>query len=291
MQISSAILSITSNLILVLYFEFNIIGIALANLIALIIPALFAIYEYLKRKANLTITASIRAGLYKIDFELIKKYIYSGAPFIPGMIFAWVLSSCDKIILSRYCSMHEVGIYSLTDSLGQLFYLLILQPLSGSYLPELFESFAKNKNNLLFIEQKNRKIMWASMMGIFLVITFGFFVAKKILNFVLPPQYLQVTNYLWPLLIGYIFLMGTYFSCSIIQFKKKTKFLSLSFCIPATLNIFLNLLLVPKFGAYGAVSSTTFSYAIYFAVTIYYGNKVLTESNYITHDRVELSTK
>lgn len=267
-QILSAIFSIILNLYLVLYLELNITGVAIANLSAILIPVIFGFYDYLKIKINF---------FTKINLELIKKYLSAGTPFIPGMIFAWILSSCDKIILSRFCSLHEVGIYSLTDTIGQIFNLIILQPLSGSYLPALFESFAQNKHNIWPAEQKNRKVMWISMFAMFFLISAGFILAKKILFFILPIQYHQVTNYLWLMLVGYVFLMGTYFSCSYIQFKKKTKFLSLSFFIPAILNILLNLLLVPKFGAYGSVASTTLSYAIYFLITIYYNNKVLTQ--------------
>ena len=265
-QILSAIFSIILNLCLVLYFQLNIMGVALANLSSLLIPAVFGFHEYLKLKINF---------LTKINSGLIKKYLSLGAPFIPGMIFAWILSSCDKIILSRFCSMHEVGIYSLTDTLGQIFNLIILQPLSGSYLPALFESYSQNKHNILPIEQKNRNFMWISMLGMFFLISAGFIVAKKVLLLILPIHYHQVTNYLWLMLVGYIFLMGTYFSCSYIQFKKKTKFLSLSFCIPAIFNILLNLLFVPRFGAYGSVASTTLSYLIYFLITLAYNRHIL----------------
>ena len=86
-------------------------------------------------------------------------------------------------------------------------------------------------------------------------------------------EYIQSTS-LIPILVVAPFL---YFLniCSGYQFllAKKTEFVSLAAVIAAALNIVLNLLMIPSFGAIGAATSTSISYGVYTFFVYFWAQK------------------
>ena len=153
--------------------------------------------------------------------------------------------------------------------------MLIIYPLSCSYLPILFKRYAQNKENIPLVERWNKKNMYMCMMAMAIVITLGYIACKPLALKILPFKYHAVLNYGWYILMGNIFLMGTTFASCLIQFYKKTYFLALAICLPALLNIVLNIILIPYWGIYGSVWATMISYICYFALTMFYSYKLI----------------
>ena len=197
-------------------------------------------------------------------------YLKLGLPFIPSVLFGWILASIDRWLLAYHTSMHDVGIYAIADTFGQLFNLLVLIPWGGSYLPYIMNQYTQNKDNLAAIEQQNQRVMWVSMASMAVLVTIGYALSKPLLRFVLPSAYHGAINYIWIILMGYIFLMGSYFAASFIQFHKKSYFLAFALCIPALLNMVINYLLIPYYGLYGCTGATLASYITYFCITLFY---------------------
>ncbi len=204
------------------------------------------------------------------SIELLKRSI----PFVPSILFAWIIASSDRFVLAKYASMHDVGIYAIADIAGQMFRLLILQSWSGSYLPSILLEYQKNKDNLLAVERKNLRIMWLVMGGLALFILMGFIVAKPLLLIVLPSDYHGALNYMLIIVAGHIFLLGSYFAASFIQYHKRTYFLATAFCLPALLNLIFNLLLVHRFKIYGCTVATLLAYGIYFLIILGYNYRL-----------------
>jgi O-antigen/teichoic acid export membrane protein len=202
-------------------------------------------------------------------------YLAHGLPFLPSVLFALLLASSDRWILAHYASMHDVGIYALANTFVQLFQLLILQPMTISYIPHTLSNFVAQKNNIIVLEKNNRMAMYLSMLGLALVITIGFLFSKSLLYVLLPRAYHEAIGYIWFLLISYIFLFGTYFSTILIQYLQKRLFMSCVFIGPALFNIVLNLFLVPYYGISGCVVATFISYVSYFSLTLWYSNYLI----------------
>ena len=266
LQIILALISAAITLVSLWIFNIGLVGIIWAQtvttVLATLIFFLFLAKHYFLRSA-------INTTLSKTYY-----YILYGLPFIPGIICSWMLSSADRWVLASYSSMHEVGIYAIADMFAQLFYTLVLIPWSGSYLPYIMQRYAAHKDNLAPIERENRQIMCMSMIGATIVILIGFFCSRSLLHYLLPPTYYAAIPYILVLLLGQIFLLGSYFASSLIQFHKRSYFLASALAIPALINLLLNLLLTPYFGIPGCTAATLISYGIYFMITYLY-NKTL----------------
>jgi O-antigen/teichoic acid export membrane protein len=215
-------------------------------------------------------------------------YLRLGIPFIPGMLFNWILVAGNRWILARYGTLHDVGIYALADTFGQLYTNLILYPMAGSYLPYLMHQFSQNKNNIPTLEQKNRHIMYLSMLSMSILITVGLVIGKPILYWLLPAKYHQAIDYIWFILMGQVFVMGTYFTSALVQFRKKTTFLAGSLLAPALINLALSMALVGSLGIYGCVFATLIAYIAYFVSMLVYNKKLLqnrlSENNIQKHE-------
>jgi O-antigen/teichoic acid export membrane protein len=267
LQISIACITLISSFFFVLYANKGIVGILLAQCLGSCIAICFGIYYYYVHKYHLTVffNSSIRKTMY---------YIRYGLPAIPGMLCAWLLASGNRWFLLRYSTMHDVGIYAIADMFTQLFHVVVLLPWTSSYLPYILTKYSENKNNLLVIEQQNQTIMYSIMISMFLVIIGASVVCSPVLILLLPASYHPAITYIWPLMIGQIFLLGSYFASSFIQFHKKNYFLAFAFCIPAILNSILNSALILYFGLYGCIASTCIAYMVYFGIILSYNNKL-----------------
>ncbi len=245
----------------------NIKGIVIAQCCTLLLTIGIGIFAYLHKKYHHAL--HIKKHLYAT-----KHYLIYGLPFIPSMLFAWLLSSGDRWILAHLSSLHTVGLYSTADMFVHMFQFLVLYPWSSSYLPYILNRYAQNKHTLCAIEKENHKAMYFSMIIVSTLIGIGFFIGTPILHLILPKQYHAAISYIWILLFGQVFLLGSYFASSLMQFHKKRYFIAFGLCIPAVLNIFLNIILIPHFGLYGCTSATLIAYAFYFCITLWYNKHV-----------------
>ena len=262
-----ALISSTITLVSLWVFDVGFVGIIWAQTVSTIIAALLFFFFL---SEHYFLRTQIKKSLSKTYY-----YILYGLPFIPGIMFSWVLASGDRWVLAYYSSMHEVGIYAIADLFAQLFYTLVLIPWSGSYLPHIMQTYAQNENNLAPIEKKNKQIMVASMIAATLCILIGYVLFHSLLYRLLPSSYHASVPYILLLLIGQVFLLGSYFSSTLIQFHKKTYFLAFALAIPALSNLILNFLLTPQYGITGCTIATLISYVIYFMITYLYSKTLL----------------
>jgi O-antigen/teichoic acid export membrane protein len=201
-----------------------------------------------------------------------------GLPFIPSMLFGLLLASGDRWVLARLSTMHNVGIYSVANTLAQLANMIIFYAITGSYMPHMLNSFAQHRDNVIELEAKNKLAMWAAMCASFVLISVGFASSKCILYFFIPKAFQESIGYMYLLLLGSIFLLGTQFLNCLIQFKKKSLFLGLILCLPASLNVILNIILIPHLELYGCVLATLISYISYFMITYLYNVQLISKT-------------
>ena len=159
--------------------------------------------------------------------------------------------------------MHLVGIYSFADSFGQLFHSIFLIPLTGSYIPFLFEQYSKNKEGISKINKWNLKIMFYVFIIMLIITSCAFVLTKNFFYWILPVKFYESINLIFFILIQQIIFMATYFANCYLQYNRRTYIFSGLVIFSAIINLILNFLLIPKFLIYGAIFSTTISYAVY----------------------------
>lgn len=261
-QICSSSLSISAILFLTLKLKLGLIGMAIGNLVAPAVTAIYAFYFFIQNK-------------YCINLSNLKYCLFNSIIFLPTNISTWFLSSSSRWILAYYGTLQDVGIYSLADSLSQIFDLVILQPLQSSYIPATFAEFktrgrGAQKQDILSIEQKNKKIMFLSMLTLSFIIIFSYIFAKLIFFKFLPNYINNILELALIIMLSQILLMGSQFIIIYLQFLHKDRFLAFIGAMPGVSCIILNLILTPKYKYFGCIFAQLISYILYFIVLLGY---------------------
>lgn len=256
LQIINTFISICASYILVAYFDKKAYGLLYANLFGAIFIFFNGFNFIFPRKV-----------IQNLKFCHKLNYIWQGLSYMPTILCGWIISSSAKFFLSRFSTLDQLGLYSFAESFGYIFYLCILQPLNGSYVQDVLKNFAQNQK-FLEIEKTNKKNLARAMAAMFLLVFIGYFCAIKLFYLLLPSSYLNAINYIFILFVGYTFMMGSYFTTILLEFKKKNLFLIFSFAFVAIVNLFLNKILIPQYHAWGACIAGLISYVLYFVITL-----------------------
>jgi O-antigen/teichoic acid export membrane protein len=267
-QIVAALINIIGVILFLWFFAWGIESMLLATLLGMMVSFLCALYVYVKHRWYLFLHA-------KRSIQNIYAYLRLGVPFIAPLLLSIMLGSGNRFLLAHYATLHEVGIYALADSFGQLFNAFILIPFSGSYHPYILTQYAQHKENILAVEHANQRTMFVAMMTLAIAIIGGYIVGKPILYYLFPAKFHQVIEYIPYILYGYVFLLGQYFVSALIQFQKCTWFLSCALIMPAALNMMLGYLLIPLFTIYGCLIASLCAYASFFMITWWFNRKVM----------------
>jgi len=212
----------------------------------------------------------IKIGSFKFDIKILKPTLMYSLPIIPGIIGAWVLDLSDRIFIERYFTLSDVGIYGLGYKIAGIVGILA-GAVSMAYTPYFFE-LANTE------DQKSVKGELYRYNNIFIlaIISIGFVVAlfsKEFVVLFLDEKYQAAYKYMIIICMAYVLgqaagLVGLFFK----QSKKMKQEMYITVGI-AGINIILNFLLVPKYGAYGAAYATVISFFIGFLLSYLYARK------------------
>lgn len=219
------------------------------------------------------------------------RYLPFSLPLLPTTLLSWIFSSGDKWILALYATLTDVGIYALGDTVGTAFHLLVIYPLASSYIPYLVQRYAAGQTPIQELEHQNKKIMVMTLCGLTVASMSAYWLGRPLMYWFLPPHYHPVIPYIPLLLVGYILLTGTYFLSALIQFHNRRAFLAYSLVIPATVNLALNRVLVPRYQLYGSMYATIAAYSVYFGGLLWYNVRLTQQlGNYIPAHQIENET-
>lgn len=207
-----------------------------------------------------------------IDFSLLLPICFDKQHFKEMVNFAkWLLLGTtsayfigwgDNLVLRLFAPMGDIGTYNLGYQLfkgiGMLTFIIYVYFLP--FVSQHIEDSAKMRNYLF---NKRPKIFLVGLVVIGL-----FFVAVPYaFKFIYKGVYQDSVTVLWILLIGSVSRLYVIFYDPILNALKKYKFAQTVTLLQLLLNLFLDLLLVPVMGIYGAAVATVIAY---FCRTIIY---------------------
>ncbi|HRA74085.1 MAG TPA: oligosaccharide flippase family protein, partial [Flavobacterium sp.] len=198
----------------------------------------------------------------------LKPYLRFGVVFLPAGYAVWVLNSIDRVFLAQYHSLSDIGIYSISFTIGYTLIQVVVNPIWSLFPTKAAEFYNLHKiaelNNLL--NQSIKLICWLIVPSIFGLIIVGDLVLKLLSTQAFARGYLVVPI----ILAGYLFsMLSAYFE--VMLTLKNKPYLSVIFTVIACLmNIFFNFLLIPKFSYLGAAVATMLSFAIQLNLSTFY---------------------
>jgi len=210
---------------------------------------------------------------FKINFSKLIETLRFSLPLVPHALAGWVLSLSDKLILQRYSSLSEVGLYSLGYTLGMVMNFIVMS-INFAWAPFFFDTAKTNKD----AKQIFARITTLWMIFISLICISGILFSREIVIFITTEKFYRSALVIPIILVSY-FLNGMYFMVvNAIFYLKKTKVLPIFTFTAAIVNIGLNFWWIPEYGMIGAAYATLVSYIIQFLLVYKYSIKIYTIS-------------
>lgn len=170
-----------------------------------------------------------------------------------------VLSVSDRTLLTLLRNASETGVYSLIYSLSMIS-LVVTTSMESVWIP-----WFNNKllNNERVVINKVVKIY----IEVSLIVLIGILlISPELLKIMAPKEYWSGEILIPPILLASFFIFLYSISVNLEYYYKSTKIIAINTIIAAIINLGLNLIFIPKFGAIAAAYSTVIAYAVSFGI-------------------------
>ncbi len=249
--------------IILLYLFFNakktFENLLLANTLAIFFACLIFIWNT-RREIRLSIS-------HRIDFKRLNQMLNFGLPLIVGGIAFWGLTSLDRVLLSRWSSYSELGVYSVSVSFAAA--ASIFQSVfSTVWAPTVYKWASKDEGH-------DKVIMISRYVLLLVIILFcvaGLF--SWFVPFLLPADYEQVQWILVSCLSYPLFYTLSETTVVGIGIARKSAYSMLACMLALLVNLVCNYFLIPKYGAAGAASSTALSFWVFLVLRTEFSNRL-----------------
>ena len=177
-------------------------------------------------------------------------------PLIGNSFASQILNVSDRTMIGKMVDNSAVGIYGTLYTVSSLS-LIVWQAINASFVPFLFENIDKPER-----EHDIKKIS-AQLLTAFAVVAFVLTVMAPEIVLVLATKEYYNAIYIMPPICAGIFLISfSNMNTNVLIYHKKTKFIMISSCVAATINVILNYFGIKMFGYMAAAYTTLIAYMI-----------------------------
>ena len=197
--------------------------------------------------------------LSKTNFKGVIRYwlpaLKFNLPLIPHYLSSVILASSDRVMIEKFCSLTDVGLYSIAYTYSSLC-LIVFSAINTAYTPYCMSSL-EEKNYTGIKKSTHIIILFSILFSVIMIV-----VAPEGLLILGGNKYLDTLPII-PVLIAGIFFSSFYFIFSNVEFiNKKTRFVFPITLLGALLNIGLNIWLIPIIGYEAAAYTTLIGYFV-----------------------------
>ena len=231
--------------------------------------ALGVIYSILIANAVFFIYFSIyiyQNAVFQFDKVQLIKALRFSLPLVPGSLAYLLINLLDRIIIARFLSLSDLGLYGTAATLGFLINIIS----TGFYQalePHIFRSY--NKENFKREFDRIRRVFLVILLSVALGLAF---LAREFLYFMSNEGFHSAYLYVPIILMGGVFSGINLLYATVITASGRTKVNSINTIIGCLISIVTNFVLVPWIGITGAAIAFTLAFAIIFALSMTYSN-------------------
>ena len=214
---------------------------------------------------------------FSLDTSYLKQLLRLGFPFIFSGMAVWTLEVSDRLILNYFCGEAAVGIYSLAYTFANLFIVFLSAPITLLIDP-FFHSYAAERSTEDTKRLLQKLLSYFFLVGstLYLAISLGCGDVLRIFSslFAAKEGYWQAAT-LVPLLTLAPFLYRLASPASLAGLlAKKPELGTIAACIAAAVNLGLNFIFIPRFGALGAAITTAIAYVLFIGLFYWWVQKI-----------------
>lgn len=197
---------------------------------------------------------SIKAK-FKIRFDYCLYALKFNVPLIPHYLSMYVLSSSDRIMITKMVNSSATAIYSVAYTVASVIQIF-WSSIEASLSPWIYEKLSVN-------DQKSVRKLTSEIVLLFAVLCIGCTLFAPEIMAVLAPESYRAGIYVIPSVAAGIFFTAVYSLYMRVElFYKKTGFATIASVCAAFLNILLNYVFIKLFGFIAAGYTTMACYAL-----------------------------
>jgi O-antigen/teichoic acid export membrane protein len=212
-------------------------------------------------RAQLTLLASRREFDLQLRFGLVAVAI--------GLTY-YVLDSVDRLFIVRYCSLSDVGVYSLGYKIGMIIHVIFILPFSQVWAPMRMQYRDDPTSGELY----KTVLTYYWIIGLLATCGVSIFARELLMVVAGRPDYLPAYRVVPLVMLAHLF----YGVINVIDFgiilTRKVSYQIYIFAGGVALNVGLNFALVPRFGYMAAAYTTLASYVAVAAVVYLVANRL-----------------
>ena len=195
------------------------------------------------------------------------KYALSiSVPSIIASVSYMIMQQSDKIMITSMCGSDETAVYSVIYYLSYAIYAL------NSAIAPVRQMWIFNKLNSGNVSISSVIQKWYLLL-VALATTVLLLLGEPIIRILAPSNYWKF-EYIIPFLIGACETVLYGFYMDVLSYYKKNIQISVSVLICAVINVILNALLIPVFGAVAACYTTAIAYCLLFVITMFLSDRI-----------------
>lgn len=270
-SVSSTVIMIASNIVFLLVIKIGLNGYILSQIFAYLI-------------ASIIMLLIGRMGFGKIAFEkddeLKREMVAYGIPMIAYSTGSWVNNAADRYIVAGICGSAANGVYGVAYKIPAI--LMVFQRIfAQAWQMSATKSYTDEKSEEFFATMYK-------VYNTFMVIGCSILIllVKPIAAFMFRKDFYEAWMLVPPLLISVIFGALTGFLGSICLAHKDSKSMGIATTVGAVLNVILNCISVPRYGAMGASWATALSYFVMCALAYVFVRKHVVIRNNIAKESI-----
>ena len=257
-SIAELILKVIICIWLVAYLDMGVLGVLLGNLCGDII-AWCILFCVTFKNCGFNFASDKIAEIFKYAFPLMLVGI-SGS----------VISNADKFFLKNYSTVEAVGLYGLAMRFASILRFLVVNPFTRAYGPFRF-SIMKQDNARQIYSRVATYFIFICVWACLIIAAF----TSEIIMLMADKAYWEASSVVPILLVSVLSGSGLYYIFQTgVYVQKSTKVLSYVFLTAAIVDIFLMIMLIPKYGLLGAAISQAVVHVFIAILGLYFSNRV-----------------
>jgi O-antigen/teichoic acid export membrane protein len=248
------------NLVLIIVFDLEALGILLAMLIVNVFYFAYAIYDL---KSNNLLC-------FAFDFKMLKESLKYSIPILPHNLSTNIASFTSRVFINNNSTISDVGLYGISTQFGILIDV-IQRSVNMAFQPWFFEKM-KNPTKDILKDVINLSILLLVIYS-FVYMIIGLFSQEVILVF-LRDDYAISWTVIPIVVIGFSIKSMYYFYVNILFFHRNTTRLLFRASLAGSfIDIILAYLMVPSYGMYGAAISFVLAKLVMVSIVVVISKK------------------
>jgi O-antigen/teichoic acid export membrane protein len=242
-------------LVLVVGFGYGVMGVVVADLVvtAVLLAVMVRWFAPLIRPAFST--------------AVLRESLAFGLPRVPHGFAQQVIAVGDKVILTFFVSLADIGLYAMGVSVG-LIQKVFLAAFEYAWAPFYYATVREPGAERVFSTVTTYGVALLALMTAGLSA-----IAADLLQIVTHGQYTAAAGVVAWTSLG-VFFQGVYLMTSIgLNITRRTEYYPIATAISAAANVGLNVLLIPRYGIMGAAYANGVAYAAQAALAYYFSQR------------------